>query len=189
MTWILLIGPTKWVSGHKPELPEDLVGLLPRSWTRRGLDILSPIDIRAILVGLLRREGHDAVLMEDEPRQGREPLLRKFSRLVREHLKGRFFVYWPVKANMRGVAWELSHLGTRVDDQVLSAEQVHLFLQEGVAKYDEEGEMLLFLEEGGRSYYDSDLDLFGCRIHNWSDYESLMEKVIAFGKEQAPREE
>ncbi len=188
MTWILVIGPTKWAPGHRPSLPGELADLLPRSWTRKGLDVLWPIDVRSILVGLLRREGHDAVLMEDEPRLGREPLLRKFSRMVREHLSGWFFVYWPMKANMRGVAWELSHLGTRVDDGVLSAEQVHVFLQEGVANFDEEGETLLFQEEGGRSYYDSDLHLFGCRIHTWSGYESLLLKVIAFGKEQVPRE-
>ncbi|MDE1837872.1 MAG: hypothetical protein KGJ23_14820 [Euryarchaeota archaeon] len=79
MTWVLVLGPSNWVRGHKPSLPPDLGDLLPRSWVRRSLDLLWPIDIRAILVALLRREGQDAVLMEEEPRRGREPLLRDFA--------------------------------------------------------------------------------------------------------------
>lgn len=108
--------------------------------------------------------------------------------MVREHLSGKFFVYWPLRANMHGVDWELGHLGTRVDDGVLSPDQVHAFLEEGVARFDEEGASLDFQEEGGRTYYDGDLYLLGCRIHTWTEYESLMEKVLSAGKEQAPRE-
>lgn len=76
MSWILVLGPTKWAPGTEPTLPPELPELLPRAWSRRGLKVLWPIDLRAILVGLLRREGHDAVLMEENPRLGREPLLR-----------------------------------------------------------------------------------------------------------------
>lgn len=186
MTWILVMGPTKWVPGHRPALPETLTELLPRSWVRRGLDGLWPIDVRAILVGLLRREGQDAVLMEEDPRQGREPHLRHFARLVRTHLDGRFFVYWPLKANLHGLDWELSHLGTRIDDEILSAEQVHVFPEKGIAELDADSDMVIFREEGGRTYYDGDLHLWGCRFHSWADYESLIGQVVAWGRAEPP---
>lgn len=188
MTWILVLGPSNWARGHKPSLPTELAELLPRTWVRRGLDVLWPIDIRALLVALLRREGHDAVLMEEDPRGRREPHLRHFARLVRGHREGRFFVYWPLGANLHGLDWELSHLGTRIEDRLIDAEQVHLFLERGVAETDDEADLLVFREEGGRTYYDSDLGIWACRLHLWSDYDELMEKVIASGGEEPPEE-
>lgn len=184
MTWILVLGPTKWVRGHKPELPRRLVELLPASWVRRGSDGLWPIDVRAVLAGHLRKDGHEAILMEADPRQGREPHLRHFARLVREHLNGRYFVYWPGKANLHGLDWELSHLGTRIEDRILQAEQVHVFPEEEVVEFDLDAGQLIFREEGGRTFYDEDLLLWGCRIHPWSDYYLLLEKVREYGSQE-----
>ncbi len=188
MTWILMMGPTKWAPGHHPELPPELGSHLPRAWSRRGLEVLWPIDVRALLVGLLRKEGHDAVLMEEDPREGKDPHLRHFARLVRFHLKGRFFIYWPLRATLHGVDWEMAHLGTRIEDRVLGAEQVHLFPEEGVVDFDPEADALVFHEEGGRTHYDEDLGRWGCRLHPWADYETLMEKVVEAGAEEPPQE-
>lgn len=186
--WTLIIGPTNWQRGYRPKLPEGLGTHLPRTWKRRGQDVLSPIDIRALLAGLLRREGVEAVLMEDDPRERGETHTSHFSRLVRTHSDGRFFAYWPLHANWPGLNWELSHLATRIDDKMLQGRQLHLFPEEGVAVVDPETDSVIFLEEGSRTTYYDDLGNWGCEVDVWSDYDSLLDKVIEAGVEEPPTE-
>ena len=181
MSWTLVIGPSKWKAGHQPALPEGLVDLVPKQWKRRGRDVLWPIDIRAILAGLLRREGVEATLMEDDLERERESHSAHFSRLVRNHRRGHFFGYWPLNANISGLIWELSHLGTRIEDRRLQGHQLHLFPEEGVVRFDGETVQIVFTEEGNRTTYFEDIGIWGCVLHPWTDYASLMEKLLEAG--------
>jgi len=188
MSWTLVIGPTKWKREHQPQVPEGLGQLLPRSWKRRHRDQLWPIDIRALLAGLLRREGVEAVLMEEDRGDQRESHSAHFARLVREHRAGRFFAHWPLNANISGHVWQLSHLGARIEDGYLQGRQLHLFPEEGVARLDDESGLMVFLEEGNRTTYFDDLGGWGCALHSWSDYDSLVEKVLEAGTAEPPSE-
>jgi hypothetical protein len=186
MTWTLILGPSKWKAGYRPEIPVELAELLPHKWSRRGHDTLWPIDIRALLAGLLRREGVEAVLMEDVPRRERETHTRHFARLVRGHRQGRFFAFWPRNANLSGLIWELSHLGGSIENKVLEGGQLHLFPEEGVAGFDPEAGTIVFEEQGNRTTYFEDLGRWGCTIDIWTDYPSLVDKVLEAGVEDPP---
>lgn len=186
MTWILIIGPTKWSGDHCPILPERFAELLPRTWKRRGLDVLSPIDIRALLAGLLRREGVEATLMEENPRKERETNTGHFMRLVSSHPSGRFFAYWPRNANWPGLNWELSHLGSRFEEGKLTGNRLHLFPQEGIAQFDAESDSLIFLEGNPRTTYYDDFAKWGCGVDIWTTHEELVEVVLEVGTEEHP---
>lgn len=186
MTWILIIGPTKWSGAHRPNLPERFADLLPRTWKRRGLDVLSPIDVRALLAGLLRREGVEATLMEEDSPKGRETNTGHFMRLVSSHPSGRFFAYWPKNANWPGLNWELSHLGSRIEEGKLQGGQLHLFPEEGVAEFDSDDDTVTFLEGNPRTTYYDDFVQWGCGIDIWSTHEELVEVVLEVGTEEPP---
>ena len=160
--------------------------MLPRTWKRRGLDALAPIDIRALLAGLLRREGVKATLMEDDPRRKGESNTGHFMRLVSSHPQGRFFAYWPKHANWPGLNWEFGHLGTRIEEDWLAGEQLHLFPEEGVAEFDVENDSVIFLEGNPRTTYYDDFAQWGCGIDIWTSHEELVEKVIEAGTEDPP---
>ena len=186
MTWILVIGPTKWSGPYRPSLPERFGEMLPRTWKRRGLDVLAPIDIRALLAGMLRREGAEATLMEDDSKRKGETNTGHFIRLVSGHPRGRFFAYWPKNANWPGLNWEFSHLGTRIEEGRLAGEQLHLFPEEGIAEFDIEGDSVIFLEGNPRTTYFDDFAKWGCGIDIWTSHEELVEKVLEAGTGEPP---
>jgi hypothetical protein len=182
MSPVLLLGPTRWRAGRSPAVPEEIAKFLPPGWKRRGArGRLWPIDVRAALVGALRSAGVDATLMEAEPDRGTETRTGKFARLVSSRRDLRFFVFWPLRANLAGLVWELGHLAGRMEESRLAGRQVHVFAERGVVELDLDHDRVVFRETGHRTTYFEDLARWGCAIDLWADYEALFESVVAAG--------
>lgn len=87
---VLILGPSKWRARHCPELPGWIPRHYPEGWSPRVPRRLSPLDIRAAMVGTLVAAGCEASMMELHSPLGGETHTALFERLVRELRVGRF---------------------------------------------------------------------------------------------------
>ena len=60
----------------------------------------SPMGVRRKIARQLREDGHEVVLMEDDPDRDGEDLICKFDRLLRQDVTD-VVVYWPPLAKMQ----------------------------------------------------------------------------------------
>ena len=188
MSPVLLLGPTRWRAGRSPVVPKAIAPFLPKGWKRRGAPgRLWPIDVRAALAGALRSAGVDATLMEAEPDRGNETRTGKFARLASRGRDMRFFVFWPLHANLAGLVWELGQLAGRMEESRLAGRQVHLFAESGVVDLEVEHDRVVFRERGHRTTYFEDLALWGCAIDLWEDYDALFDRVVGAGLASSAR--
>lgn len=170
---IMILGPSKKRPGSPARaIPKWVREKVPPNWTPAGLG-LTPIDIRAALVGGILAEGHDATMMEMHSRRTGETNIGLFKRIVREEDVDRFFVYWPAHAQRAGVDVELGALLTWLDDGVDL--DVRVFVETGAGttasgKFES-------TEAGHRTRYYEDLVVYECPIIEWEDVRALFTAV------------
>jgi hypothetical protein len=186
---ILVIGPTKWRARFRPRAPREVVDALPRWWARHGFPVPWPVDLRAYLADILRREHQPATIMEAEAARRTAPSETGFFlELVEKLPVGRFFAFWPRGANPAGLLWELPRLVERAGVPPLTADTVHVFPEEGVGDWDPESGLFEFSEKGYRTTYLRDLTRSGFQIWRWGDYPGLVELVRRVGRYAPPSE-
>ena len=149
------------------------------------------MDVRAVLVGVLRAEKFHATMMEQEGHRKRpgDDFSGLFDRITREMGVDRYLVYWPHGANLLGLAWELRHLRDEMKAGRLTPEQVHLFTEGTVGHFDVEGGAFSFSEKHNRTWYFDDPLSQGCTPRPWTSYEELRAKVIQAAGEEIGRGE
>jgi hypothetical protein len=187
---ILVIGPTKWRARFLPRIPKEIAEGLPRWWSRRGIPVPWPIDLRAYLADALRQEHQPATIMEAEGARRTAPSETGFFLELVERLPvGRFFAFWPRGANPAGLLWELPLLVERAGTPPVTVDTVHVFPEQGVGDWDAETGMFEFSEKGYRTTYLRDLSRCGFQIWKWADYPALVDMVRRVGRYAPPVED
>ena len=117
--------------------------------------------------------------MEDHPQVEGESRNGKFDRVVREAGIDTYLTYWPYGGTLLGIAWELSHLTRRIQDEEdeLEATALPIYVETGVGSWDLETGRFTFREEGNRTTYFEDLWLAGCPTFVWETYDELWETI------------
>jgi hypothetical protein len=185
MNAILVLGPTKWRARFKPSIPEWIAGEIPKWWKHDGDGVLQPVDIRAYLVEVLRKDHHKAALMEAEVSlRTAETNTGFFVELLKKLHVERFFAFWPRGVDNQGLMWESGGFGVLIElkgeSPIRFAEQpLDLFPEKGVGDWDPETGEFIFRKGRGRTRYEMDYSAWGARVWLWSDYEELVRKVRA----------
>ena len=173
MSSVFVIGPRKWRSDAHPRVPASVGQALPAWWPREGKLVPWPVDIRAMLVDDLRREGHAATMMELWTSEKKEAHTAKFHRVEKQAEVDAYVVYWPVGGHVEGLSWELSDLVDRVLGKDLSTEALHIFPEVGVLGIDGETGLMMLGEPGHRTTYFQDILDARCPLGPWSTYDEL----------------
>jgi len=186
---VLVIGPTKWRARFRPQIPPEVEEGLPKWWTRRGIPVPWPVDLRAYLADALRQEHQPATIMEAESARRTSSLETGFFlELVEKLPVGRFFAFWPRGANPAGLLWEFPLLVERAGTPPVTSDTVHVFTEEGVGDWDPETGLFEFSEKGYRTTYQRDIARCGFQVWKWSDYPTLVDKVRRVGRYSPPIE-
>lgn len=158
MAVIFLLGPGMWdPSKRTPAEP-------------------SPMDVRRHIAKQFRRDGHEAILMEDDPNREGEDLIQKFDRLLRQGVTD-VVVYWPPAAKMQTTFDEFILLCDRRDFLTKRSIAVWLLYQSSVAEISKDE--FKVLETGQRSRYLSAVVALGVEPLEWDDDDDLMQRVAA----------
>lgn len=170
---IMVLGPSK----KRPRAPARAIpkwvrDKIPPSWEPSG-PALSPLDIRAALVGHLMEQGHDATAMEMHDRRASETNIGLFLRVVREQDVEQFFVYWPANAQRAGLDVELGALLTWLHEG--RDPDIRIFVEENAGTT--ANGAFESLEKGQRTRYYEDLASYGCPIVEWEDMRALFTAV------------
>lgn len=185
---ILLLGPSRWRRGFRPQVPPEIAAALPRWWTHRASGTPWPIDLRAYLADVLRQEHHPATLMEAEGRRRTAVLETEFFlELVEQLPVTRFFAFWPRGANPSGLLWELPLIVERAGKEPFTAQSLHVFPQTGVADWDTSTGRIEFVERGARTTYLRDLARVGFQFWPWATYDELVQSVRTAARVRSPR--
>lgn len=172
--------------------PATIMVLGPRTFLDRITDERRSIvqsrpdllPLREDLARVLRsmRKGN-VVVMESEEDVPGEKHIQKFLRIVKDRNVGVFFILWPCRAQMKGVDVEMGHVLTALAEGRLSPDNVHVFVEDGVVRMDEEGVIRGHSEDGNRTWYYEDLLGFGCPYYTWRTLQSLYVNVaVAAGE-------
>lgn len=192
MSTILVIGPAKWRARFKPSVPEWLEKEIPKWWKREGPSVPQPVDVRACLVEILRKDHHRAALMEAETDLRTAPTNTGFFvELLRKLRVERFFAFWPRGIDNQGLMWESGGFGVLIElkdeSPIQFAEQpLDLFPEQGVGSWDPESGEFTFRRGRGRTRYEMDYSAWKARVWVWSDYEQLVRKVRTAATTHAP---
>lgn len=192
MSTILIIGPAKWRARFKPSVPEWVAREIPKWWKREGAVDPQPVDIRAYLVEVLRRDHHKAALMEAEgPLRSAQTNTGFFVELLRKLHVERFFAFWPRGVDNQGLMWESGGFGVLIElkdeSPIRFAEQpLDLFPEKGVGDWDAETGEFIFRKGRGRTRYELDYSAWRARVWLWSDYEQLVRKVRTAASSHPP---
>lgn len=150
MTSILVIGPTKFADTPQVESPSWVPSLLREDEPGKDPATPSPLGVRRAIARRLSSAGVRATVMEDHPQEGGEGRNAKFDRVVNEDQVDTYLTYWPFGGTLLGIAWELSHLTRRIQDEddELEATDLPIYAETGVGSWDLETGRFTFQEEG-----------------------------------------
>lgn len=176
---VLILGPSKWLPGALPVLPDYLADWLPADWKRQGTGALWPLDIRRGLAHELEKEGAVATLMELWERLPSEDNHDLFRRILGEFGTGHVFAYWPRDANLSGLYIELGILGEKVKNGEVKGAILRIFPEQGAAFFDPGTDRVVFTESGKRTTYSLDWAGWGVKISPWSDYRALRQMMVS----------
>lgn len=177
----LVLGPTKWRRGYRPEVPSWVREFIPGSWSKSHGYSSSPLDVRAALAGFLEESEVSATLMEAQVARMGEPNMGLLQRLVRDLPVNRFLIYWPYGANRSGLDVEIGYLLTRLEDQIDL--DVRIFIEAGSHPAGRlAGRQFVVAEHRRRTHYYDDLLVYGCTMVEWESYQSLFDSFVAHGR-------
>ncbi len=131
------------------------------------------MDARRRIADIFRKDGHQLILMEDEPDNAGEDLVDKFDRLLHERAVTDVVVYWPAHAKMQTTYDELILLRDRVDDPRLP--RVWVVHHTSVASI--ERDRFDVKERGGRSRYLTAIVRLGVHPLEWRGGDDLDERM------------
>jgi hypothetical protein len=137
------------------------------------------MDVRRRIAKQLRHDGHEVVLMEDDPDRERENLIEKFDRLLRS--VSDVVVYWPPAAKMQTTFDELILLCDRSELLTKHSIGVWLLHESSVAAINKNE--FRILEAGQRSRYLSAVVSLGVEPLEWDDEDDLMQRVAALSEQ------
>lgn len=178
---VLVLGPSKWRAGNHPSLPECVSFFLPEDWPVRGTHQLTPLDLRAALVGALVRAECRATMMEMQVPEPGETHTALFQRLVRDLPVDRYLLYWPYGSQRAGLDVEIGFLLAQFEAG--ACPDVRVLVQAGAhAAGRIEGGDFIVLEGGRRTRYYEDLVRYGCPIVEWEDSSALWSAVLEHGR-------
>lgn len=162
MAVIFLLGPGTWDPSKKaPTEP-------------------SPMGVRRKIAKQLREDGHEVVLMEDDPDRVGEDLIHKFDRLLRKDVTD-VVVYWPPSAKMQTTYDEFILLCDRRDFLTKHSITIWLLHHSSVAAISKEE--FRVLESGQRSRYLTAVVTLGVEPLEWDDEDDLMQQIRALSEE------
>jgi hypothetical protein len=107
---ILILGPSSWLPGTHPPIPDQLREALPPGWESPGSSGMSPLDVRVSLAALRTRRGAPAIALEAEETSTPPNVTRKFHDLVEKHWVEDYYLYWPLGAARGGADVEIGFL-------------------------------------------------------------------------------
>ncbi len=111
---ILVLGPSTWLPGNRPSIPDRLREALPTGWPSPGSGEMSPLDVRVALANVLNQRGAPAVVMEAEEPKAPRNMTQKFHELVEKHWVEEYYLYWPFGAARAGMDVEIGFLLERM---------------------------------------------------------------------------
>jgi hypothetical protein len=178
---ILILGPSKWRARHHPTLPEWIPDFFPEGWSAQRTSGVTPLDVRAALVGLLVRAGCEATMMEMHASRSGETHTGLFQRLVRELPVERFLLYWPYGSQRAGLDVEIGFLLAKLEEGLPL--DIRVLVEAGAhAAGRLVGTEFEALELGRRTRYYQDLVEYRCRVVEWEDYHALWNTALQHGR-------
>ncbi|MBI2387378.1 MAG: hypothetical protein HYV14_15420 [Elusimicrobia bacterium] len=156
MAVVYLLGPGMWDGG------------------KRTSDDQSPLLVRRSIAKTLGANGHQVVLMEDDPDRIGEDLIEKFDRLLR-HKVTDVVLYWPPLAKMQTTYDELILLCDRRD--FLKKEKIRLWALHHSSVATITKDEFKVLETGSRSRYLTAVARLGLRPLEWTSDDDLAEQT------------
>ncbi len=178
----LVLGPSKWRRGYRPEIPPWVPDFIPANWSKVHKYAASPLDIRMALAGVLEESEVSTTLMEAQVAKSGEPNMGLLQRLVRDLPVKRFLVYWPYGADRSGLDVEIGYLLTRLEDK--TGLDVRIFVEAGSHPAGKlTGRQFVIAEHRRRTRYYDDLLTYGCQIVEWESYQALFDSFLSHGRE------
>jgi hypothetical protein len=160
-------------------VPQWVTARFPEGWDPKGSKELWPIDVRVALASHLTRSGVQTIVMERVAKVDGEDDIALFDRLSTE--ADAWMVYWPLGGRLTGKTFELGFLAKSLLQRELTIQQLPLFPEKGVFRWNVEEDRFEVGERGNRTRYFNSILAREPPILQWSDYVTLFRRALRFG--------